>query len=369
MVGVVFRPLSVQLDSQTAQQQTAMEIENGKILIIDDDEDVLLAAKFILKKHFKKIIALDNTRNIEDLLSTEAVDVALLDMNYSAGRTDGKEGFDMLQLIKQKSPATRVIMMTAYGDIDLAIKAIKEGAYDFMVKPWDNAKLISTVLSAYKKGFTNTESPVPKASEENNGKYEYGFSEVMRVFMFLDIKSSTTIAENLGHIRYFELLNDFFRDIADPIEKNKGQIYQYVGDEVVVSWNLDVGIENNHCINCFFDIHETMCELNDYYQGKYKLAPEFKAGLHYGLVSTGTVGTLKKEVIYTGDVLNTASRIESLCNQYEVNLLLSEDLLTRLDVEDHYEAEKIGEINLRGRNANITLYTLEPKVNSLQKSI
>lgn len=344
--------------------------ENAIVLIIDDDEDVLLAAKFILKKHFKKIITVNDPKNLSDIIAHEKIDIALLDMNYSAGATSGKEGFDVLQQIKQKSPSTRVIMMTAYGDIDLAIKAIKEGAFDFMVKPWDNAKLVSTVLSAYKKGFTIKESPEPAHDlRKSDSRYGHGFFEVTRIFMFLDIKSSTSIAEGLGHIRYFELLNDFFSDIADPIMKNQGQIYQYVGDEVVISWSLESGVENNHCVNCFFDICDTIQSQQENYYGKYNLLPEFKAGLHYGKVSTGTVGTLKKEIIYTGDVLNTASRIENLCNQYGVSLLLSENLLSCLQIKNQFSSQKIGEINLRGRNANITLYTLEKKVSSLQRSI
>ncbi len=346
-----------------------MSVENARILIIDDNEDILLAAKFILKKHFKKIITLNSPEDLNMILESEKIDVALLDMNYTTGATSGKEGFDVLRRIKEKSERTRVIMMTAYGDIDLAIRAIKEGAFDFMVKPWDNAKLVSTVLSAFKKGFTEKDSTILKSNEPlSESKHEHGFTEVTRIFMFLDIKSSTTIAENLGHVRYFELLNDFFSDIADPIAKTKGQIYQYVGDEVVISWSLESGLEDNNCINCFFEINETISELNERYLRKYSIIPEFKAGLHYGKVSTGTVGTLKKEIIYTGDVLNTASRIEGLCNQYDVNLLMSEDLLVQLNLNDSLKPQKIGEINLRGRNANITLFTVFDSVNFLQKS-
>jgi|GEM_PF-2459472 len=345
-----------------------MSIENAKILIIDDDVDVLLAAKFILKKHFKKIIALDSPSNLDQILISEKIDIALLDMNYSAGATSGKEGFEVLKRIKEKSPSTRVIMMTAYGDIDLAIKAIKEGAFDFMVKPWDNAKFVSTILSAYKKGFTEKDPTIIHSpTDGENNKHDHGFTEVTRIFMFLDIKSSTTIAEKLGHIKYFELLNDFFSDIADDITRNKGQIYQYVGDEVVISWNLEVGVHNNHCINCFFDISQTIEQLSDNYLTRYGLVPEFKAGLHGGKVSKGTIGTLKKEIIYTGDVLNTTSRIEGMCNQYNVNLLFSEDIMNLLNVNE-FKTSKIGEIVLRGKNSNITLFTIFDSVNSLQKS-
>lgn len=347
-----------------------MSVENAKILIIDDDSDILLAAKFILKKYFQKIYTSDTPENLDQIINGQKIDVALLDMNYSAGATSGNEGFEVLKRIKKVSPQTRVIMMTAFGDIDLAIKAIKEGAFDFMVKPWDNTKLVSTIMSAYKKGLSdsnNTPVITPPLHEENHN--DIGFTEVTRIFMFLDLKSSTTIAENLGHIRYFELLHDFFRDIANPIVRNKGSIYQYVGDEVVISWSMESGLENNNCINCFFDILNTIEDLSDHYREKYMIVPEFKAGLHYGIVSTGTIGTLKKEIVYTGDVLNTASRIEGLCNHYEVNLLVSENLIEKLALGQHIKVSRIGEINLRGRNTDITLYSLVREANSLQKSI
>jgi len=335
-----------------------MSKENARILLIDDDEDILLAAKFLLKKHFTKIVTAGGPDTIDELLKANKFDIALLDMNYTTGATSGKEGLDLLKKIKKVSRSTNVIMMTAYGDIDLAIKAIKEGASDFIVKPWDNAKLISTVIAAYKKGLTHTDESVTNNPEADTG-YTRPFSEVERIFMFLDIRSSTTIAEELGHIQYFELLNDFFRDIAEPISNNKGQIYQYVGDEVVVSWPLNDGLDKASCLQCFFDIVDIMDNLNSKYTKKYSVKPSFKAGMHYGKVSTGTVGTLKKEIIYTGDVLNTASRIEGLCNKHNVDLLLSKDLIDRLPQNNDFAPKQIGEINLRGKSRDIMLFTVE----------
>ncbi|MCG8309349.1 MAG: response regulator [Cytophagales bacterium] len=337
-----------------------MSKEEAKILLIDDDEDILLAAKFLLKKHFTSIITAGAPDTIDDLLSAHNFDIALLDMNYTTGATSGKEGLDLLKKIKKDSPATQVIMMTAYGDIDLAIKAIKEGASDFIVKPWDNAKLISTVLTAYKKGLSseNKGSDIghnPQAEKD----LKKSFTEVERIFMFLDIRSSTTIAEELGHVQYFELLNDFFRDIAEPISKNKGQIYQYVGDEVVVSWPMEDGLSRANCLQCYFDIVDIMSSLTGKYTNKYSVNPSFKAGMHYGKVSTGTVGTLKKEIIYTGDVLNTASRIEGLCNKHKVDLLLSKDLVDMLPLNNEYLPRRIGEISLRGKSTEIMLFTVE----------
>jgi adenylate cyclase len=175
--------------------------------------------------------------------------------------------------------------------------------------------------------------------------------------MFLDITSSTSIAENLGHVKYFELLNDFFNDLAIPIEAHQGEIYQYVGDEVVVSWALEEGISDANCLNCFFDILETIDELSFKYLEKYEMVPTFKAGMHFGKVSTGTIGTIKKEIIYTGDVLNTTSRIEGQCNPHNVNLLLSKDLMNKLPNDNQFKFVEIGEISLRGKSSYVTLVT------------
>jgi FixJ family two-component response regulator len=339
-----------------------MGVENGTILIVDDDEDVLLAAKFLLKRHFTKIVTVSSPETIDDLLEENSFDVALLDMNYTAGATTGQEGFDLLNYLITNSSKTRVVMMTAYGDIDLAIKAIKEGAVDFIVKPWDNAKLVNTVISAFKKVPEKAGSSKGTGTRMSTGSVEtVGMSEVERIFMFLDITSSTSIAEKMGHIKYFELLNDFFMNIAAPIENHQGEIYQYIGDEVVVSWPLNEGIRDFNVLNCFFDIVDTIDGLSGNYQERYDLVPTFKAGMHYGKVSTGTIGTLKKEIIYTGDVLNTTSRIEGQCNQYKVNNLLSKDLIQAFPNGSYFEFEKIGEISLRGKASFVTLYTSRRK--------
>ena len=102
---------------------------------------------------------------------------------------------------------------------------------------------------------------------------------------------------------------------------------------------------------------DTIDDLSYKYLEKYEMVPTFKAGMHYGKVSTGTIGTIKKEIIYTGDVLNTTSRIEGLCNQHNVNLLLSKDLMHKLPNENQFEFVEIGEISLRGKASYVTLYT------------
>lgn len=125
-----------------------MDKELGKILIIDDDEDVLLAAKMLLKKHAKEVLIEKNPKKIPFLLNNDTYDLILLDMNFSKDITSGKEGFYWLEQILEKDPQAVVILITAFGDVEMAVKALKAGATDFVLKPWQNEKLIATLSSA-----------------------------------------------------------------------------------------------------------------------------------------------------------------------------------------------------------------------------
>lgn len=190
------------------------------------------------------------------------------------------------------------------------------------------------------------------------GRYDKPHQE-LRIFMFLDMRSSTAIAEKLGHVRYFELLNDVYADITDPLVYTGGEVYQYVGDEVSVSWPLRKGLKDHRCIRCFFGIQRKLAERADHYRQRFGLVPQFKAGFHYGEVTTGEVGLVKKERIFSGDVVNTAARIQNSCNTYGVEILLSKDLLDVLRLPEHmYEARPIGEITLRGKREEVSLWTL-----------
>jgi two-component system, NtrC family, response regulator HydG len=122
----------------------------GKILIIDDDEDVLLAAKLLLRKHAHQVIIEQNPKKIPFLLNNDTYDVILLDMNFSKDITSGKEGFYWLGEILERDPTAVVVMITAFGDVEMAVKALKEGATDFVLKPWQNEKLVATINTAIK---------------------------------------------------------------------------------------------------------------------------------------------------------------------------------------------------------------------------
>lgn len=189
------------------------------------------------------------------------------------------------------------------------------------------------------------------------GKY-YKPIEEERIFMFLDIKSSTQIAEKLGHVIYFEMLQQYFSDLTDPVIDYGGEIYQYAGDEMIISWRLEKGLKHNACIQCFFAMKESLLDKSAAYKTKYGLSPQFKAGLHCGKVTTGEIGILKKEIIFTGDVVNATARIEGLCNQYAVDILISDSLAKQLNFNPYYKAESIGKNTLRGKDGQFELFTL-----------
>jgi DNA-binding NtrC family response regulator len=141
----------------------------GKILVIDDNEDILLATKLLLKKFAQAVFIEKDPRRIPFLLNQEKYDAILLDMNFSKDITSGKEGFHWLSEIKQRDPNATVIMITAYGDVEMAVRALKEGATDFVLKPWQNDKLVATIANAIatKKGQKNAEAAANTAIKKD----------------------------------------------------------------------------------------------------------------------------------------------------------------------------------------------------------
>ena len=190
------------------------------------------------------------------------------------------------------------------------------------------------------------------------GKYYHPRQEE-RIFMFLDLKSSTTIAEKIGSQKFFEFIREIFNDITEPIINNSGEIYQYVGDEVVISWTIENGLRYNSCLLCFFNIEQTIEERKEHYLKKYEMLPEFQAGLHIGEATVGEIGVIKKDIVFSGDVLNTTSRIQGECNNHNVNILVSSRLLKRLHLNGEYEQIPIGEIQLKGKQEKVALNTIK----------
>jgi two-component system, NtrC family, response regulator HydG len=154
--------------------------EGGKILMIDDDEDVLLAAKMLLKKQGHHIIIEKNPKKIPFLLNNDTYDVILLDMNFSKDITSGKEGFYWLEQILAHDPSAVVIMITAFGDVEMAVRALKAGATDFILKPWQNEKLIATISTAIRlKHSYNQVDKLKKAKEMLEEQINRPFADII----------------------------------------------------------------------------------------------------------------------------------------------------------------------------------------------
>ena len=190
-----------------------------------------------------------------------------------------------------------------------------------------------------------------------SGKYHHPRVE-KRVFMFLDLKSSTMLAETMGGESYFSFLNTFFRDISEPILERGAEIYQYIGDEVVLTWPADIGLRDANCICVFIEILAKIHSRRDFYLSEFGHVPVFKAGVHFGDVITAEIGDIKKEIVYNGDVLNTTARIQSMCNEFDQILIASESLVSALELPAFIEPKSLGDVALRGKADAIPLLAL-----------
>jgi two-component system response regulator HydG len=174
-----------------------MNLKNASILIIDDDTDVLTAVRLLLKTEVKEVVTEKNPENIRWHLSKDSVDVILLDMNFTSSINTGNEGLFWLKEIKKLKPDTSVIMITAYGDLDLAVRSLKEGAADFVVKPWHNEKLLTTIKETLKRKSNKT-SITPFAEAGSIIRRELlGDSDVMQEIFYKIEKIAPTDANIL----------------------------------------------------------------------------------------------------------------------------------------------------------------------------
>ncbi len=171
-----------------------MKKTNANILVIDDQEDILFAAKMLLKKHFETIFTLNNPKNVIQLLVENEIDVVLLDMNYRIGFEDGREGLYFLKEIKTLSPKTIVILMTAFGKVETAVEGLKNGAFDYVLKPWENEKLLETV----KQAVDESRKTRKKAEKETPAeRYYIGESKTIQKAYSLGEKVAKTDANVL----------------------------------------------------------------------------------------------------------------------------------------------------------------------------
>lgn len=184
--------------------------------------------------------------------------------------------------------------------------------------------------------------------------------EEERFFMFLDLKSSTAHAEKLGHLEYSSLIKDCFSDLNQVLTKNYAEVYQYVGDEVVISWHSIAGLKKLACLSLFFDFRDELSRKKDHYIQSYGFIPEFKAGLHFGMITAVEVGHIKREIAYHGDTINTAARIQAECNKLDKTFLISDTIISLIPQNNTtYNFGSLGNIPLKGKDSTVELFYVE----------
>ena len=200
------------------------------------------------------------------------------------------------------------------------------------------------------------------------GRYHRPTAEE-RIFLFLDLEQSTTLAERLGSARYFDLLRRFVDDLTDPIVASGGEIYQYAGDEIVVTWPLAEGVRSANCVRCFFWSQDTVARESARYTRDFGVVPRFRAGLHGGTVTAGELGDLRRQIVFVGDILNTAARLEEYAKRTGLDLVVSGSLLRRLELPPGVEARRCGELTLRGKEARVDAYSLSGAPSPAQRAV
>ena len=190
-----------------------------------------------------------------------------------------------------------------------------------------------------------------------------------RVLLFIDMESSTVIAERLGEVGFLDFLNRFVADVTESIVAQCGAIHKYVGDEIIVTWPLAAGLRDGHCVHACFDALEQLDDRAKAYIRDFGLRANFRAALHCGPVAIGELGTIKMEIAFLGDTMNTAARLQQACRDTGQRVLASAALVNRLAALPPGIAKRsIGRLPLRGKENEIELYALTAAVSATSAS-
>jgi len=307
----------------------------------------------------------------------------VLGVLYGAGQ--GITGYYLDRRFFKKASLGRVLLFKTLASVTLfafVLTVFRHVVYDIFISPsmtiagvqlneraWD---YLSWMLLIY-YSFMNL---VISFINQVNKKYGPGVllplllgrystpREEDRIFMFMDLKSSTAAAEKLGHLKYSAFIRDCFADINEVIYPYSAQVYQYVGDEIVVTWPEEEGLREHICLKFFFAVKDQLHGKASYYVSTYGFLPVFKAGLHLGKVVAVEIGEVKKDIAYHGDTLNTAARIQYVCNEYGRDFLASEHLVAKLGADAGFEYEHLGMILLKGKTEQVGIVGVAPGATS-----
>lgn len=189
------------------------------------------------------------------------------------------------------------------------------------------------------------------------GRYHRPREEV-RVFLLIDVRGSTQIAETLGNLRYHEFLRRFISDVTASVIRYRGEVHRYVGDEVILTWTAEEGLRDARCVMAVLAISDTLEAAHGEYEAEFGVVPRFWAGLHVGPVVAGEIGTVKQEITFLGDTLNTAARIEGAAKHLQRQFLATAEIVSALDLPEDIAAESLGPIELRGVEESVEVFAM-----------
>ncbi len=205
---------------------------------------------------------------------------------------------------------------------------------------------------------------------EVNEKYSPGvFMDIMmgrylepkvekRIVMFIDLKDSTPIAEKLGHHLYFKFIREFIYQISNALIEYGGNIYQYVGDEIVVSWIFEPK-NTRKCMDSLIVARRNLQKNSELFRRKYEgIIPEFRVGIHLGDVTVGEIGVIKKDIAMSGDTMNTTARIRSACSELNQKFIVSKEFLENIDLKS-WQTTNLGVVELKGKEKGLELFSLK----------
>lgn len=251
-------------------------------------------------------------------------------------------------IIAAAVPTAEVYSNQSYFDIVLELPATNINLLRFL-----GYFYLSCFLNSFFKGF------MKKIGGGNARRFFLGLmnkpQEEERIFMFLDLKNSTTIAEKIGHEKFSHLIQDVFNDMA-VVDNYKAEIYNYLGDGAIISWTVKDGLKSGNCLNAFFAFLNVLNSRSRYYNRRYNLEPKFKAGAHVGKVMVLQIGQIRRDISYNGDTMNTAARIESQCNELKQQLLISGDLHSLLITNKNFRFKSVGDIQLKGKRKRVEIF-------------
>ncbi|MGB7973022.1 MAG: adenylate/guanylate cyclase domain-containing protein, partial [Roseiarcus sp.] len=179
-----------------------------------------------------------------------------------------------------------------------------------------------------------------------------------RVFLLIDMEGSTGFAERLGPLAFHRLVNRFIDDLTQPIVAARGEIHRYVGDELIATWKLKEGAADARCVAACFAAIDKLSRSAPEYRREFGAAIAVRAGLHCGPVVTGEMGSVKREIVFLGDTVNTAARIQELCRETGDRVIASAELIDRLELPPGIAKRSLGDLRLRGKGADLALYAL-----------